>query len=165
MVVPAQERPPRAPVHRSGGSDFTADDFPDEPELQCDIVMKGGITSGVVYPLLADPLGGKAWTALQSWDPDAGRGALLAFRQDDPRDRVRIALRGDIPDGTYVVRSAPDDAVVGEFSAEQLRAIPEVIGVPYGVAKAPAVRAALRSAVVTSLVTHSSLALALLDLA
>jgi hypothetical protein len=51
MVVPAQERPPRAHAHRSGASDFTADDFPDEPELQCDIVMKGGITSGVVYPL------------------------------------------------------------------------------------------------------------------
>ena len=51
------------------------------------------------------------------------------------------------------------------ISAEQLRAIPEVIGVPYGVDKAPAVLAALRSGVVTSLVTHSSLALALLDLA
>ena len=51
MVVPAQERPPRAHVGPSGSSDFTADDFPGEPELQCDIVMKGGITSGVVYPL------------------------------------------------------------------------------------------------------------------
>lgn len=30
---------------------FTADDFPADPELQCDVVMKGGITSGVVYPL------------------------------------------------------------------------------------------------------------------
>ena len=51
MVVAAQERPPRARVGPSGSSDFTADDFPGEPELQCDIVMKGGITSGVVYPL------------------------------------------------------------------------------------------------------------------
>ncbi len=51
MVVPAQERPPRAPAGPSGSSDFTVDDFPGEPELQCDIVMKGGITSGVVYPL------------------------------------------------------------------------------------------------------------------
>ncbi|HEY5979077.1 MAG TPA: hypothetical protein VIT41_05515 [Microlunatus sp.] len=31
--------------------EFTADDFPSDPLLQCDIVMKGGITSGVVYPL------------------------------------------------------------------------------------------------------------------
>ena len=51
MVVPAQERAPRAPAGPSGSSDFTVDDFPGEPELQCDIVMKGGITSGVVYPL------------------------------------------------------------------------------------------------------------------
>ena len=51
MVVPAQERPPRAHLSPSGSSDFTAADFPGEPELQCDIVMKGGITSGVVYPL------------------------------------------------------------------------------------------------------------------
>ena len=47
---------------------------------------------------------------------------------------------------------------------EQLRAVPEVIAVPYGVSKAPAVRAALRAGVVTSLVTHTSLARALLDL-
>ncbi|HEU4547712.1 MAG TPA: hypothetical protein VFR88_15590, partial [Microlunatus sp.] len=51
MVVPARERPARAHVGPSGSSDFTAADFPAEPELQCDIVMKGGITSGVVYPL------------------------------------------------------------------------------------------------------------------
>ena len=51
------------------------------------------------------------------------------------------------------------------IGAEQLRAVPEVIGVPYGVTKAVAVRAALRSGVVTSLVTHTALATALLDLA
>lgn len=44
--------PPTAP----GGAateprGYGPDDFPDEPALQCDIVMKGGITSGVVYPL------------------------------------------------------------------------------------------------------------------
>jgi hypothetical protein len=30
---------------------FSASSFPTEPELECDIVMKGGITSGVIYPL------------------------------------------------------------------------------------------------------------------
>ena len=30
---------------------FEATSFPAEPGLECDIVMKGGITSGVVYPL------------------------------------------------------------------------------------------------------------------
>ena len=44
LMTPPVSSPPRSP-------DFTADDFPGEPELQCDIVMKGGITSGVVYPL------------------------------------------------------------------------------------------------------------------
>ena len=30
---------------------FEASSFPPEPKLECDIVMKGGITSGVIYPL------------------------------------------------------------------------------------------------------------------
>jgi hypothetical protein len=30
---------------------FTAESFPAKPDLECDIVMKGGITSGVIYPL------------------------------------------------------------------------------------------------------------------
>jgi hypothetical protein len=46
----------------------------------------------MTYPLLADPLH-KRWTALQSWDPERGRGALLAFRQQDARPSVRIKLR------------------------------------------------------------------------
>lgn len=30
---------------------FTAESFPVAPDLECDVVMKGGITSGVIYPL------------------------------------------------------------------------------------------------------------------
>jgi DNA-binding transcriptional regulator LsrR (DeoR family) len=48
-------------------------------------------------------------------------------------------------------------------SAAQLRAIPEVIAIPYGLNKQPAVLAALRSGLVDSVVTHASLAAALLD--
>jgi hypothetical protein len=51
----------------------------------------------MTYPLLADPLE-KKWTALQSWDPERGRGALLAFRQQDPRASVRIKLQ-NVPRG------------------------------------------------------------------
>ena len=40
MAHPDAELPP-----------FEASSFPAEPELECDIVMKGGITSGVIYPL------------------------------------------------------------------------------------------------------------------
>lgn len=45
-----------------------------------------------------------------------------------------------------------------------LREIPEVIGVPYDHTKATAVRAALRSGIVNGLVTHTSMATALLAL-
>lgn len=60
------------------------------------------------------------------------------------------------------VHSDLTDRIIG-IDAEQLAAIPEVIGIPYGDDKAPAVRAALRSGLVTSLVTHTSLAELLLD--
>ena len=49
------------------------------------------------------------------------------------------------------------------IDAEQLRRVPEVIGVVYGVAKADAVHAALRGGFVTSLVTHPTMARALLE--
>lgn len=46
-------------------------------------------------------------------------------------------------------------------SATQLRAIPEVIGLAYSVARSPAVQAAIRGGFIKSLVTHPSLARAL----
>lgn len=51
----------------------------------------------LTYPLLRDPID-KDWTALQPWDPDAGRGALLAFRQDSNDAAKTIALR-NVPAG------------------------------------------------------------------
>jgi DNA-binding transcriptional regulator LsrR (DeoR family) len=47
------------------------------------------------------------------------------------------------------------------ISGAQLRAIPEVIGLAYSVARGPAVQAAIRGGLIKSLVTHSSLARAL----
>jgi len=49
------------------------------------------------------------------------------------------------------------------IDAEQLRAIPEVTAIAYGAAKLPAVHAALRSGLITGLVTHKALAQSLLD--
>jgi DNA-binding transcriptional regulator LsrR (DeoR family) len=46
---------------------------------------------------------------------------------------------------------------------EQMRAIPEVIAIPYGVSKARAVLAALRSGLIGGLVTHTALAQRVLD--
>ena len=77
------------------------------------------LLDGVVYPLLDDPFGG-GWTALQSWDPEAGAGALLAFRQNGPDATQRIALV-NVADGTYELTRAPDGVPVGTATAEQLR--------------------------------------------
>jgi DNA-binding transcriptional regulator LsrR (DeoR family) len=49
------------------------------------------------------------------------------------------------------------------IDADQLRRVPDVIGVVYGPPKAAAVRAALRGGFVTSLVTHPEMARALLQ--
>ena len=49
------------------------------------------------------------------------------------------------------------------INAEQMRAIPEVITIAYGTAKIPAAHAALRSGLITGLVTHTSFAHALLE--
>jgi hypothetical protein len=70
--------------------------------------------------LLEDPLAG-GWTAFQSWDPEAGRGALLAFRQDDGRSSVSVALR-NVPRGlVFDLLEAPTGRTVGRASSEELR--------------------------------------------
>jgi hypothetical protein len=75
---------------------------------------------GVVYPLLADPLE-RGWTALQAWDPEAGAGALLAFRQGSADATHRIALE-NVPAGrSFVLTSAPDGAAIGTYSSAELR--------------------------------------------
>jgi DNA-binding transcriptional regulator LsrR (DeoR family) len=51
------------------------------------------------------------------------------------------------------------------ITAEQMRAIPEVIGIVYGLGKVDALLAAVRGGMVNSLVTHSTLAAALLEAA
>ena len=47
----------------------------------------------MTIPLERNPLD-KRWTALQSWDPDSARGALMAFRQQDPRASARTEAEG-----------------------------------------------------------------------
>ena len=59
------------------------------------------------------------------------------------------------------VRTALTDRLIG-ITAQQLMAVPEVLGIAYGASKADAVQAALRGKLVTSLVTHSEMATALL---
>ena len=60
-----------------------------------------------------------------------------------------------------VLQTALNDRMIA-ISGLQLRDVDQLIAIPYGVAKAPAVRAALHSGLVDTLVTHVSLAEALL---
>jgi hypothetical protein len=74
----------------------------------------------VVYPLLDDPIA-QGWTALQSWNPESGRGALLAFRQGSDKQTQAIALRNVPPHHRFRLTSAPDGALVGTVSSARLR--------------------------------------------
>jgi DNA-binding transcriptional regulator LsrR (DeoR family) len=67
-----------------------------------------------------------------------------------------------IDDGGEPVSAPLTERMIG-ITAEQMRAVPEVIGIVYGLAKARAVLAAVRGGYVDSLVTHSTLATALID--
>ncbi|HEX8066053.1 MAG TPA: alpha-galactosidase [Thermoleophilaceae bacterium] len=62
--------------------------------------------SQMTYPLLDDPLRG-GWTALQAWDPEAARGAMLAFRQGSDDATRRIALRNVPPDLRFDLLEGP----------------------------------------------------------
>lgn len=57
----------------------------------------------------------------------------------------------------HPVQSDLTERIIGA-SAAQLRAIPEVIGIAYGIARSPAVHTAIRGGFINSLVTHPSLA-------
>src|SRR5262249_25681095 len=76
----------------------------------------------LAYPLLDDPLSGDVWTGLQWWRYGAQRGALAVYRQDAPEDTRVVSLRGLRGSGTFELRDAETGALVGSFSAAQLRA-------------------------------------------
>jgi DNA-binding transcriptional regulator LsrR (DeoR family) len=59
------------------------------------------------------------------------------------------------------VRTGLSERIIG-IGPEQLRSVPEIIAIAYGEAKVTAVQAAVRGRLVTSLITHASLARALL---
>jgi hypothetical protein len=77
------------------------------------------LLDGVVYPLLDDPLA-RGWTALQAWDPEAGSGALVAFRQGSEADQRRIALENVPPGRQFELRSGPTGELVGSVSSRDL---------------------------------------------
>ena len=83
-------------------------------------------------------------------------------------EREHLRELGVCAEVSGVFLSADGEQVEPDLTARMigiggaLRSVPDVLAIPYGEGKAPAVRAALRSGVVTSLVTHTALAEALL---
>jgi DNA-binding transcriptional regulator LsrR (DeoR family) len=99
---------------------------------------------------------------------EAGQSTLYDMSSDHDRQAMReLGVCADIS-GVFLsaegepVPTALADRMIA-ISAEEMRMIPEMIVIPYGIRKAPAVRAALRSGLVGGIVTHATLARAVLD--
>ncbi|WP_448638607.1 sugar-binding transcriptional regulator [Geodermatophilus sp. URMC 63] len=112
------------------------------------------------------PLVTRAVAGVGLWAP--GQSTLYDAVSDDDREALRGL--GVCADVSGVFLSAEGEPVRAELSermigigADELRAIPEVIVIPYGTAKARAVRAALRSGLVGGIVTHTALAQRVLE--
>jgi DNA-binding transcriptional regulator LsrR (DeoR family) len=108
----------------------------------------------------------KAVAGVGLWEP--GQSTLYdASSEFDRQELRRLGVCADVS-GVFLdadgkpVRTELAERMIG-INHEQMRAIPEVIAIPYGVAKAPAVRAALTSGLIGGLVTHTALAQLLLD--
>jgi DNA-binding transcriptional regulator LsrR (DeoR family) len=108
----------------------------------------------------------KAVAGVGFWGP----GESTLYDAADERDRQTLRRLGVRADISGVFLSADGEPVKTELTermigidAEQMRAIPEVIVIAFGMAKVPALRAALRSGLIGGVVTHTALAQALLD--
>ncbi len=97
------------------------------------------------------------------------QGQSTLYDALDEDARAGLAAAGAVADLSGVFLDA-DGVVVGRdvtarmicMDADELARVRDVVAVPYGAAKAPAVLAAARSGLVTTLVTHTAMAAALL---
>jgi DNA-binding transcriptional regulator LsrR (DeoR family) len=108
----------------------------------------------------------KAVAGIGLWEP--GQSTLYdASSEFDRQELRRLGVCADIS-GVFIdadghpVATELAQRMIG-ITYEQMRDIPEVIAIPYGTAKAPAVRAALRSGLIGGIVTHTALAELMLD--
>jgi len=110
----------------------------------------------------------KAVAGVGAWEPE--QSTLYDATSESERVELREAgvcaeVSGVlIDDEGHPVTAPLTERMIG-ITAAQMRAVPEVIGIVYGLAKARAVLAAVRGGYVYSLVTHSTLATALIDAA
>jgi DNA-binding transcriptional regulator LsrR (DeoR family) len=100
-----------------------------------------------------------------AWAPEQS----TLFDATDDAERRRLAKQGVSADVSGVLVDAAGASVPAALTErmigityEQMRAVPEVIGIVYGLAKVQAVLSAVRGGLVDSLVTHSTLATALI---
>lgn len=99
------------------------------------------------------------------WSP----GLSTVYETATEREQARLSRDGVCAEaaGVFmtadgrVLQTALTDRMIG-ITGAQMRTFEYLIAIPYGVAKMPAVHAALLSGLVTSLVTHTSMAEALL---
>jgi DNA-binding transcriptional regulator LsrR (DeoR family) len=125
-----------------------------QPEVAQAFGLIGSVTKAVV--------GVGAWAPEQSTLYDA---TGEAERTELGRTGVCAEVSGVLIDGEgEPVPAALTERMIG-ITAAQMRAVPEVIGIVYGLAKARAVLAAVQGGYVDSLVTHSTLASALIEAA
>jgi DNA-binding transcriptional regulator LsrR (DeoR family) len=108
----------------------------------------------------------KAVVGLGAWA--AGQSTVADVVTDEERKEMyELGVRAELcgvqldADGNAVATSITD-RLIG-IDAEGLLAIPDVIALAYGTAKAQAVRAGLRGGFATSLITHTAMARRLLD--
>ncbi len=100
--------------------DFTPASFPLEPAAECDVIMKGGITSGVIYPLAICELA-TAYRLRSVGGASAGAiAAAAAAAAEVGRQRARVAANasaaGEPGEATPAATAAPaDDALPPGF--------------------------------------------------
>lgn len=102
-----------------------------------------------------------AWAPGQSTVADAISQA--EYREYERRGSCAELCGIQIDSDGNTLLNALGQRIVG-IDPEQLRAVPELIAIAYGIPKAHAVRAAIRGGYVNSLITHASLARELLAL-
>jgi DNA-binding transcriptional regulator LsrR (DeoR family) len=108
----------------------------------------------------------KAVAGVGAWEPEQS----TLYDATGEKERQELARRGVCADVSGVLVDAEGEPVPAGLTermigitAAQMRAVPEVIGIVYGLAKTRAVLAAVRGGMVDSLVTHSTLATALIE--
>jgi DNA-binding transcriptional regulator LsrR (DeoR family) len=103
----------------------------------------------------------KAVIAVGAWEKGLSTVAD-AISEREWREMHDLGVRAEMGGIQIDAHGVPVKTSITErmiaIDARQLRAVPEVMAIAYGTAKAPAVRAAIRGGFVTSLVTHAAMA-------